>query len=148
MTMISYIITGIVLLAVFCALIAGMWKASKYLVIPTQILIFIALIFIVIKVFFTSDNVRAFNREIKKSGIVESQITAAKNIVTAPRAEDGSASEKTDEPAPPRVPIEPEKVSAAVKDAPVAAEGSKKIRDDAPGSVPAPRKELDPIDFL
>lgn len=79
--MATYIVTGIVLVAVLAALISGMWKASKYLVIPTQILIFLALIFIVVKVFFNWNNVKTLNSEIEKSGIVDSQKTAAQSIV-------------------------------------------------------------------
>ena len=66
---------NIIFALVIIFLIAGaffwMWKLSKWLVIPIQIILFVLLIIVVIKVFVTKDNAERLNQELNKSGIAE-----------------------------------------------------------------------------
>ena len=68
-------VTNIIFALVVIALIAGvfywLWKLSKWLVIPIQIILFITLVVIVIKVFVNKENAEKLHKEITNSGIVE-----------------------------------------------------------------------------
>ena len=65
---IIFIVMIVVLMVSACI---GMWKLSKWLVIPIQIILFVLLISVVIKVFVNKENAEKLNEEIKKSGIAE-----------------------------------------------------------------------------
>ena len=66
---------SIILALVIIFLMAGaffwMWKLSKWLIIPIQIILFALLVSVVIKVFVTKDNAERLNQELEKSGISE-----------------------------------------------------------------------------
>ena len=55
--MLPYIITILIIIAISGALLTGMWKVSRYLVLPIQIVLFLILIGVCVKAFFKSENI-------------------------------------------------------------------------------------------
>lgn len=66
---------NIILVLVIIFLIAGaffwMWKLSKWLVIPIQIILFVLLISVVVKVFVNKDNAKRLGNELTNTRIAE-----------------------------------------------------------------------------
>ena len=66
---------NIVLVSVIVFLTAGvfwgMWKLSKWLMIPIQIILVLLLVCIVVRIFMTKENAERLNAELKNSGIIE-----------------------------------------------------------------------------
>lgn len=69
--MLNYIITAIVIIVAMVFLVKAMWKTSKILVIPIQIILFGVLCFACFKIFFSKENVKQLNNAIENSGISE-----------------------------------------------------------------------------
>lgn len=65
------IIFALVIIALIAGVFYWLWKLSKWLVIPIQIILFITLVFIVFKVFVNKENAEKLHKELKNSGIVE-----------------------------------------------------------------------------
>ena len=80
-------ITNIIFALLIIFLMAGaffwMWKLSKWLVIPIQIILFALLIVVVVKVFATKENADRLHDELEKSGIAEVEKQAVSGAVNA-----------------------------------------------------------------
>ena len=77
---IIFIVVIVVLMACACI---GMWKLSKWMVIPIQIILFVLLISVVVRVFMNKENAQKLNEELKKSGIAEVEKKAVSGAVDA-----------------------------------------------------------------
>ena len=94
---------NIVFLLVVLFLIIGvfvaMWKLSKWLVVPIQIILFILLITMAFKVFVTKENVELLNKELGNSKIVQVETKALAGALDAFTSDkkDDNASDKTAE---------------------------------------------------
>ena len=97
-------VQNIIFILVIVFLIAGaffwMWKLSKWLVIPIQIILFILLISVVVKVFVNKDNVQKLNEELKKSGVAEVEEKAVTGAVDALNKRYNNGNTTTQTPAP------------------------------------------------
>ena len=78
---------NIVLVSVIVFLMAGvfwgMWKLSKWLLIPIQIILFLLLVFTVVRIFMTKENAEKLNAELKNSGIIELESKAVNQACSA-----------------------------------------------------------------
>ena len=88
--MLPYIITILILVAISGSLISGVWKVSRYLVYPMQIIIFLLLIGVCVKAFFKWENIESLHKGVEESGVVEIQqkvlktsMSEAKNMATS-----------------------------------------------------------------
>ena len=80
-----------------------MWKLSKWLLIPIQIILFALLVTVVVKVFVTKDNADRLNAELEKSGIAEVEKAAVTGAVNAlKKNKEGKAAANEAKPAAPQ----------------------------------------------
>ena len=94
---IIFIVVIVVLMACACI---GMWKLSKWLVIPIQIILFVLLISVVIKVFVNKENAQKLNEELKKSGVAEVEQGAVSGAFDALKRNDtGNTAQQAPAPA-------------------------------------------------
>ena len=81
----TIIITALVIIMLAAGAFSFMWKLSRWLVIPMQILLFIILLTVVIKVFCTKENIEKLHTEISGSAvpaIEEKVMDTAMNEIT------------------------------------------------------------------
>ena len=81
--MVQNIVFALVIIFLMAGAFFWMWKLSKWLVIPIQIILFVLLITVVIKVFVNKDNAERLNNELAKSGIAEVEKRAVSGAVRA-----------------------------------------------------------------
>lgn len=77
------IIFALVIIFLMAGAFFWMWKLSRWLLIPIQIILFILLVTVVVKVFVTKDNAERLNAELEKSGIAEVESAAISGAVNA-----------------------------------------------------------------
>ena len=77
------IIFALVIIFLMAGAFFWMWKLSKWLVIPIQIILFALLITVIIKVFISKDNAERLNNELAKTGIAEVEKRAVSGAVNA-----------------------------------------------------------------
>ena len=102
--MLQTIILSLVIIFLLAGSFFWMWKLSKWLIIPIQIILFILLATVVIKVFVTKENADKLNKELEKSGIVEVEKRAVTGAVDALKNNAGNdekaAAQLVEQPAP------------------------------------------------
>lgn len=90
--MVQNIIGILVIIFLMAGVCWGMWKLSKWLVIPIQIVLFILLVTMIFRIFATSDNAKLINDEVEKSGIVKFEkqtfSNAAESLITEKKSEE------------------------------------------------------------
>ena len=82
--MLQNIIFALIIIFLMAGAFFWMWKLSKWLVIPIQIILFSLLMIVIFKVFVTRDNAEKLNSELEKSGIAkveEAAVTGTLNAV-------------------------------------------------------------------
>lgn len=65
------IIVVLVIIFLMVGVCWSMWKLSKWLVIPIQIVLFILLLIAVVRIVFTPDNAERIKEAVRQSGVVE-----------------------------------------------------------------------------
>ena len=97
--MLQTIILSLVIIFLLAGSFFWMWKLSKWLIIPIQIILFILLATVVIKVFVTKENADKLNKELEKSGIVEVEKRAVTGAVDALKNNAGNDEKAAAQPA-------------------------------------------------
>ena len=80
--MVQNIIFALMIIFLMAGAFFWMWKLSKWLVIPIQIILFILLMVVVVKVFVNKDNAARLHSELEKSGIAEVEKKSVSNAVS------------------------------------------------------------------
>ena len=111
----------LVVLFLIIGVFVAMWKLSKWLVVPIQIILFILLITMAFKVFVTKENVEMLNKELGNSKIVQVETKAlagALDAFTSDKKDENGAETKDDA----KTAAETEKPSASAEESKPAAE--------------------------
>jgi len=134
--MLPYIITILIVISLSVSLITGAWRVSRYLVIPMQVVLFIILIGVCIKVFFKSENFDSLHKGVKESGVAELQqkvlkttVSEAQKIASSPADQRNNSKEASNEDRTSIVPEKKNDVSTST-------------------SAPAPKKQIDVLDYM
>ena len=89
----------LVVLFLIIGVFVAMWKLSKWLVVPIQIILFILLITMAFKVFVTKENVEMLNKELGNSKIVQVEtkaLSGALDAFTSDKKEESGSEAKSD----------------------------------------------------
>ncbi len=140
----AYVITVLIVIALSAALVAGLWKVSKWLLIPIQCILFAVLLWICIKTFYDSDIFHSLHKSVKESGIAELE---KETISTAAReAEKTFTPSKTE--SQDTVAETPDNVELPDAEVPPAATVSPAEPETAPPPAETEEQEEEPFDIL